>query len=186
MKILLTILLSIMVELSADEIQRVESMLSDISKLENKQDFTQKEKNYINKINNLENQLKITKNRVKTKEIKKVKIKENNITCLTNQKLEEKNPFPKLKMKKEYQDTKSDITFFKASSFKLIKEAKIYDGVEANIVATWEDKTSFTSNQRDNQWIKITGYFVDKQWKPTEKEMWIKSVNVVNKSKALK
>jgi len=205
MKITLFVLFTLFISLHANEIQRIESMVQDISQL--RSDYTQtetklaecksklqnskqllaqyakQEKIYLNKIHNLENQLKKYKDRVKVKEKVKSKNQIKSKICLNNQKTEDDNPFPTLKMKKQFSVPQEEIIFFKASSFRVNKEAKIYDGVDAKVIGTWEDRRSFTSNQREGKWIKITGYFVEKVWQPSQKEMWIKSCNVINRSK---
>lgn len=208
MKIVLTVLMVIFMQLNADEIQRIESMVEDISKLRSdytltqdklakcsaklKNDFTtesdyvKKEKEYINRIISLENQLKKAKNRVVIKEIPKSKNQVKLKVCLDNQKIESDNKFPKLKMKKEFIDESEETLFFKASSFRVNHEAKIYDGVDADVIDIWENRTSFTSNQRKNKWIKITGYFVDKQWRAATSEMWVKNCDVINRSEVTK
>jgi len=180
MKIVLALVLTITLQLSADEIQRIESMLEDI--IVQNTNYEKKEKEYENKIIYLENQLKIAKKRVIIKEIVKMKTQEKSVVCLTNQKLEDNNPFPQLKMKKEYQRTPSEIEFFTPKSFRVNGEAKIYDGVDSKVIDTWENKTSFTSNQKKKNWIKITGYFVNKNWQASSKEMWIKSCDVLSRT----
>ncbi len=200
MKIVLSILFFFSLLLNADEIQRIESMVKDISQLKNEynsteqklqqcsnrlqnsivkeSNFEKKEKKYLKRIKYLEHQLLISK---KTKKIDKKRKSVKPIKCLINQKLEEPNPFPKLKMKKQF-TPQNRVEFFKASSFRVDGEAKIYNGINADIIATWEDKTSFTSNQKEGDWIKITGYFVDKQWQASDKDIWIKSANVVKRN----
>lgn len=67
------------------------------------------------------------------------------------------------------------------SAFKLNKESEIYDAPNANVLEKWEEGTSFTSNQKYKNWIKITGYFIDKKWRPSKRELWILEENVVKK-----
>ena len=95
------------------------------------------------------------------------------------------NPFPKLLMKEraakaEKQPVKTveaeagDTLYFEASPFRLKADADIYDAPGGNIVAHWEERTSFTSNQKRNGWIRITGYFVEKKWRPSgEESLWV-------------
>jgi len=208
MKVVLSIVFLFNILVNADEIQRIESMVKDISQLKDEyktteqklhqcsnrlqngivkeSEFEKKEKKYIKRIKDLENQLKIARKKAKIKEVKKTIIKTKIKKCLINQSLEKENPFPKLQLKKEFQEKESKIEFFKPSSFRVNKEADIYDSVYGKVIETWEDKTSFTSNQKNANWIKITGYFVDKQWKPAEKEMWIKIVDLIDRDQVLK
>jgi len=208
MKIILTVLMVIFMQLNADEIQRIESMVENISKLRSdysltqvklekctaklhnnfttESDYRKKEKEYINRIVNLKNQLKKAKKTVVIKENNKSKNQVKLKVCLDNQKIESDNEFPELKMKKEFVDQNSETLFFKASSFRVNHEAKIYDGVNSKVIDIWENRTSFTSNQRQGKWIKITGYFLDKEWKATTKEMWVKNCDVINRSEVTK
>ncbi|MDY0116849.1 MAG: hypothetical protein RBR59_04630 [Sulfurimonadaceae bacterium] len=67
------------------------------------------------------------------------------------------------------------------STFRLIKESSVFNGIDGKIVEAWEEGTSFTSNQRYKKWIKITGYFKDKKWLRSKKELWILEENVVKR-----
>ncbi|MGD9655219.1 MAG: hypothetical protein AB7U44_08485 [Sulfuricurvum sp.] len=67
------------------------------------------------------------------------------------------------------------------SAFKLAKESEIYDAPKGKMLEKWEEGTSFTSNKKYKNWIKITGYFIDKKWKPSKEELWILEENVVKK-----
>ena len=80
----------------------------------------------------------------------------------------------KPKVVKNKKAKKKKVTYKKAGTFRLNKKAKIYDKVNGKEVYTWEEKTSFTSNVFKGKWIKITGYFVNKQWQPTVKCLWVK------------
>jgi len=77
------------------------------------------------------------------------------------------NVFPKLKMR-------TKIISFKASAFRLNKNAHIYGNLNARTVYDWEKDTSFTSNQKTDQYIKITGYFKNKVWTKASRELWVK------------
>ena len=208
MKILLSILILLLMELNADEIQRIELMVKEISKLRDayvktgtdlatckhkakentlmESDYKKREEKYINRINYLENQLKLSKKIVIIKEKIKNNSQTKNKICLDNQILEDNNPFPKLKMKKEFSNSDKKIEYFTPSSFRVKNSADIYDGVDANIIETWEDRRSFTSNTKQGRWIKITGYFINQQWRPSQNEMWVKSCDVFNRDKVSK
>jgi len=41
------------------------------------------------------------------------------------------------------------------------------------VLEQWEKHTSFTSNVKSKNRIKITGYFVNKKWRKASKEMWV-------------
>lgn len=66
--------------------------------------------------------------------------------------------------------------YFKASTFRVNKDANIYNAPEGDVLERWEAQTSFTSNMRTQKWVKITGYFINKKWHPNrEREMWVKA-----------
>ena len=70
---------------------------------------------------------------------------------------------------------------FKASAFRLNKNAAIYDKVNGGKLYEWEKGTSFTSSIKMQNWIKITGYFVDRVWMRSSKELWVKSADVIKR-----
>ncbi|MEA3374376.1 MAG: hypothetical protein U9Q62_11890 [Campylobacterota bacterium] len=106
------------------------------------------------------------------------------------------NPFPKLLMKKEYTAMKSNGTLkssagkeavekrthFKARAFRMKNRARVYDAPKGKVIATWEAKTSFTSGEKEGDWIRITGYFIDKKWRPNrDREMWVEKKNTISR-----
>jgi len=184
------VLLSLLVK--ADEIERIESLVTDIQKLRMSYDNTQeklalanrlledeKQKNIIllselenkeNIINSLENKLKNLKNSDKQNNInskKYKKVKEKDILCVENPDNNE-NVFPQLQMRKSVVDTS-------AQTYRLNKDADVYDCIEGSVVQTWEQRTSFTSNYKEGDWIKVTGFFVDKVWQKAQQELWLHS-----------
>ncbi|MEN8302647.1 MAG: hypothetical protein ABFQ64_01080 [Campylobacterota bacterium] len=70
---------------------------------------------------------------------------------------------------------------FKASAFRLNKNAAVYDKVNGKKLYEWEEGTSFTSSIKTQNWTKITGYFVDRVWMRSTKELWIKSTDVIKR-----
>lgn len=63
-----------------------------------------------------------------------------------------------------------------ARAYRLLREADIYDAPGGKIVAHWEAQRSFTSMQGEGAWIRITGYFVNKQWRPSREEsLWVRA-----------
>jgi len=154
----------------ADEIQRIDSIVNDISKIRKNYEtklFIAKEKNIALK-QELQNS-KLTMKKLKNQ------IKKLSITAKTkeNQRI---NPFPNLKMKYE------KIELFQASAFRLKNDAKIYNSVDTvKTIATWEKGTSFTSNEGTDDLIKITGFFVNKVWTKAEQDMWIHSSDTIKR-----
>ncbi len=189
MKQIFTLFFLLTLVVHAGEIQRLESMVSDIDKIKN--DLQQeKDKNrvlnkklefYSNKIKNLNNQISILKSKIKSNKMVKKIVKVEKKCSLNNQIKEENNPFPSLVMKKKYKND-YDVRYVKASSFRTNGQVKIYDSIDGSAIAVWNDKTSFTSNQRAGKWIKITGLFVNKIWQPAGQELWVKSCDVLNRT----
>lgn len=68
-----------------------------------------------------------------------------------------------------------------AATYRLTCESDIYDFVNGKVVDHWDAERSFTSNKGAKGWIKITGYFVDKKWQKAEKELWIKSSDILKR-----
>jgi len=188
------LILIIALSLEADEIQRIESIVNDIAKLRVKYEQCQnnlevKNKEYEKKILSLENKIKILEKQLKSKEkyIKKekyktkiqTKTKYKTVKTLVTTQCQEQNPFPKLIMK---DGVKKEIpTLTEASAFRLNKDAKIYNAVDGSVLDTWEKSTSFTSNQRTQSWIKITGYFNDKVWHKSKLELWIRASDALQR-----
>ncbi len=69
----------------------------------------------------------------------------------------------------------------KASSYRMKNETAVYDKINGNVVAIWEEKTSFTSNIKQGDWVKITGYFVHKKWQRAKKELWVQSKDTIKR-----
>ena len=166
MKILILALISCFVGLNANDVQRVDDMVHDIQilKKNSQQDVESKnasEQQLKEKITLLES--KIKQQSLELQKKPKVQIKTVIVT-----KTKDDNPFPKLQMKPK---------FFKAGTFRVNKDADIYDSKDGKVIDRWEKGTSFTSSKRTDDMIKITGYFVDKIWRKSEKTMWIQSEN---------
>lgn len=181
-------LLVTFVYMHADEVQRIDAIISDITQLRSEynnctsevktysdklqhqediiQKFEKKELEYKQRIMQLQEQLQKLQ---KLKKPKKVFFKkQKSVVC------KDDNPFPKLKLKKKYQN----ITVTKAHTYKLIHNASIYNNFDGSVIDDWEQETSFTSNIRSEDMIKITGYFVKKSWVKAAKDMWIKAEDV--------
>lgn len=133
------------------------------------------EKKYKAKINNLENQIKSLNNLVIVKEKELVKLK--NIYSKTSKtqtkvqcSLENKtNMFPKLTMREEKEKQEGPATY------RLTQDSVIYSDVNGKEIDKWEKSTSFTSILRLGEWIKISGYFVERKWQKAQQQMWVKA-----------
>ena len=181
--------------LHADEIDRIDNIVNDISQLRSSYESCQKEltdekeKNsvlrkeiasmedlnarnkepFVKEMEALKKELEESRKLLeqKEKEIKNLNSRIVNIETPNNR-------FPKLVMKEEAQKKDSNLTYFEATTFRLKDKSYIYDGVGGQKVDIWEKDTSFTSYIKKDGWIKITGYFTDRVWVPSnEKELWV-------------
>lgn len=91
----------------------------------------------------------------------------------------ENNPSSKLVMKENVEIIES----FKASPFRLISDSDIYDSINGNVVYNWDAKTSFTSSVMTQNWVKITGYFVNREWQKADEELWVEKINTIKRLK---
>jgi len=171
MKVML--LLFFVCSLYGDDIQRIDAIVSDIQQLRIDYNKSQNDLKLSKKrVKYLENKLKIATNLLKTKENKNYRYEEKQINNLNTQ----RNKFPKLKMR-------TKLVFFKASAFRLNKDAFIYADLYKKKLYKWEKGTSFTSNQYTQDYIKITGYFKNKIWTHATMPLWIKITDVVKREK---
>lgn len=200
MKILTVIFLMALSLSASDELDRVNSMVDDISKLQIDYQACQKELADANQTNNalktemgsmeelnarnrepFEKEIETLKKDLdsskkllakKDKEIQSLNSKINNIETPDSQ-------FPKLIMKDEYSNKDSNITYFKAMTFRLKDDSYIYDDANGKKIEIWSKNTSFTSYMKKDGWVKITGYFIDKRWvSAKDREMWVKKSSI--------
>lgn len=189
----------------SDEIQRIESIVKDITQLRKKYQTSQeelklkeiKEQKQDERIISLEKQIEIYKKQVKLKEKKikklKPKIKEKEKICkpakiketiiYKTQKLDNPNKFPKLILKPKYIKYKKIL--LKAKTYKLVLSSDIYDSTYGNKIDYWKKGTAFTSNEKavaknHDSWYRVTGYFIKNSWVPAKKQMWIKAKHIKN------
>jgi hypothetical protein len=171
------------------EIQRIEDIAKDISKLRQKsqrckeelsssRNLSEENIELQKRVQELEEVVKKQKTLLKTKEKK-----EKNLFIYSNR-CEDESPFPDLMMKDEYKKelpNKNEIITFKASAFRLKTDSVIYDAANGKKIDLWEKGTSFTSNSMMDGWIKISGYFVKRKWKKAQKELWVKSAQTIKR-----
>lgn len=173
----------------SDEIQRIEHIIKDISKLRIENERCKEELSGSDKL--LEENIKLKKRVNELEEIVKkkeilLKTKENREKKLFPQsaKCEEESVFPSLMMKEEYKeasDDKNRIVTFKASAFRLKTDSIIYDAPNGKNIDLWESGTSFTSGSMTDGWVRISGYFVKRKWRKARKEMWVKSAQTIKR-----
>lgn len=197
MKFLLIFTFVVINCLNANEMQRIESIVKDISELRAKYAASQKElsiekkKNKsLNKeiklysdftkkeIDSLKLKLKKTKKQTKNENVPECIPEKIIVTKVLTKTIQEDNAFPELQMKSD-----EKIEIFKASSFRLKNEALVYDAIGGNEINKWVAKTSFTSNQQTKRWMKVTGYFVEKVWTKALIDMWIERADIIKKDK---
>jgi len=183
MKVLFLILLFLSFT-KADEMSRIEAIVADITELRTEYKECQKELN--------------SKDTSSTRKYKKLYQKEKQKNTILKAELEyssaldksnknltkrikklekelktKQDNFPKLMMKdKTEEDDK--LVRFKATSYRLKYDSIIYNSINGKMITKWVKNTSFTSSVKTKSWIKVTGYFVNKKWTPSKKDMWIK------------
>jgi len=184
--------------LNADEIQRIESIVNDITKLRiqyeeckntQKLEITAVKKQEKIKIAKLEKDIENYKKLLKTKEkeiksLKKAKTKKKKqiskkpveVPFCKPVAADNSNKFPKLILKDKYNN--ENIIKTTPSSYRLNKDAKVYNAINGKLIEEWEKLTSFTSDRRSDSWVKITGFFINKVWVRAESDMWIKFIDV--------
>ena len=81
-------------------------------------------------------------------------------------------------MPKENLEQKEEVQITKASTYRLSSDGAIYDSPNGKQINSWTKNTSFTSNRKTINWVKITGFFIDKKWKKAKEDMWIKKSQV--------
>lgn len=99
------------------------------------------------------------------------------------------NPFPKLMMKSDKKPetpSKREVTGMvvsaTGSAYRMKCDGKIYDQPEnGKQIDVWEEKTSFTSNVSQGEWIKATGVFVEKRWQKARKAFWIRKEDALKR-----
>lgn len=99
------------------------------------------------------------------------------------QAMHEENEFPKLKMKESSAKvtSESEDLYATQATFRLTNDSSIYNAINGAKVTQWSKDTSFTSNLRSKNWIRISGYFVDKVWQRAKEELWIENSNVMQR-----
>jgi len=86
--------------------------------------------------------------------------------------------FPKLTMKPgfEHLQEPQKSKWSSSKTYRLKHEAKIYDAIRGKVLETWKARRSFTSMYQKQDWIRITGYFVDRKWRSARNEsLWVKA-----------
>lgn len=173
---------------NCDEIQRIEHIVKDISKLRLEYERCKEElgsSTLLEENSRLQNRVQELEKVVKKQEILlKTKEKRAKNLFIYSDRCEEESPFPDLMMKDEHKEVsadKNEIITFKASAFRLKTDSVIYDAAEGKKVDIWEKGTSFTSNSMMEGWIKISGYFVKRKWKKAQKELWVRSAQTIKR-----
>jgi len=64
------------------------------------------------------------------------------------------------------------------TTYRLKNDSKIYSKLDGDEIYIWEKDKSFTSNIKTQNYVKITGYFVDRKWQKAEEELWINKVDI--------
>jgi len=154
--------------LYANDIDSVDSIVKDIENL--RVEYSECKKNldkFEKQVENIKNTLLAKENIIKNLSFKVEKLEK---------KLEETHTsmnFRKNKLEK--------IQKFSPATFRLNTQADIYDSVNGVKIARWHYKKSFTSDTQTANWVKITGSFVQQEWKKSDSELWIKKENITKR-----
>ena len=124
----------------------------------------------------LEEQVKHLKEEIASKNEEIVQLKEQLKQEKAKKKVLQQHVDEYLKTQKKYalKSQKQNITIITPSAYRTSKDAEIYNGINGKVIDKWEKGTSFTSYINADDWIKITGYFVDRKWRKAQKDLWIK------------
>jgi len=182
----------------SDDIQRLETIVKEITQLRSDYEACEialqskkitiipsldEEREKLEKKLQKQEKLLLTQDK-KIAYLEKLLQKPKNKTVVVAQVCEEENPFQKLMMKESPKDSLKaplKVRAMAPTTFHLKVDAMIYDAPDGAKIESWEKETSFTSNKRAKNWIKITGYFIDKKWISSKTNMWIKEEQVLKK-----
>ncbi len=155
--------------------------------LKESKSFAQENSELTKKIQELEKLVKKQDTLLKIKEKSSTPLKKESVVIVPKKVVceeKEENSFPDLMMKEKFAKksiSKEMPQEIEAASYKLNVTASVYDMIDGKEISKWEEGKSFTSNIQSQNWIKITGYFLDKKWLPSQKEMWMKLEKVEKK-----
>ncbi len=137
----------------------------------------------------LKNQIAILEKKAKNEP--KVVVKERIKEVIKEKKIYPKddNVFPDLMPKnpnttkdilknKEIIKDKEIVQETKPTTYRLKNDSKIYKTLTGGEIYMWEKDRSFTSNIKTQNFVMITGFFVNQVWQKAEEELWIKQVDV--------
>jgi len=112
--------------------------------------------------------------KLKEKDKKNKKIKKQKKELPAKKVKQVKKIVPEKTVKKKVLYSKEDIINIKPATFRLNYDSVILDDINGEKLSVWKKGKSFTSNIKTKSFIKITGYFKNKRWVKSEKDMWIK------------
>ena len=164
----IVVCLAFVVFLYGGEFNNIDSAINDIVKLKNDYKKTKLELEKTKKT--------VEKQHKKIKELQKKLAKKTKVKIITKKEYAQPNKFPKLAQKK-----KPEIKNTPPNTFRLKFQSDIYDNISGKKIDNWEQKRSFTSNRATKEWVKITGYFIDKRWVKAKKDMWIQRYKVTKR-----
>lgn len=69
------------------------------------------------------------------------------------------------------------------AAYRMKSDATIYDAPEGKPLFTWEAQRSFTSGMKSGEWVRITGYFVNRKWQATRENenLWVRESDVIRR-----
>ena len=189
--LVVAIILSIFV--NASDMDRIDDIVKEIETLRKEHDkckellYKERLKNTIliakNDLLNKKNEKESKKDYklVKTKEIKNISLENKNLNKKNSEDKIIKTLENKINQENKTKKIAEKEIFSKASTYRTIKNSNIYNAVNGKILYEWERNIAFTSNIMTQNWVKITGYFVDDKWKKAKQRLWIKKINIVKR-----
>ncbi|MCD6433583.1 MAG: hypothetical protein J7L21_06040 [Sulfurimonas sp.] len=170
-------------KLLKDEIEKNTLLISEIGYMKvSKKNFYKSNKDFNSEINRYKKLLKTKDKKILSLEniLKEKSIKQ----IIVKNEFDNPNKFPKLMLKSQYRELnekKEKIELSKAGTFRLKVNSDIYNSLSGKKIDRWDEGRSFTSNVMSENWVKITGYFIDKVWRKAKVGMWIKRTEVVKR-----
>jgi len=184
---------------SSSEIGIMEAVVDDISKL--KKDYKECQQDLNNRFVKTDykelEKYKLLLKKEKEKNVKMLKdmewyaqIIETLETSLNQKKQEieklksykkEKEVIKIVKSKKLTKKAPQKVKHIKPSNFRLKQDSFIYNKPNGKKMFKWLKNRTFTTNIRTDDWVKITGYFVNRRWTKAQEDMWIEADRVLKR-----
>jgi len=184
---------------SSSEIGIMEAVVDDISKL--KKDYKECQQDLNNRFVKTDykelEKYKLLLKKEKEKNVKMLKDMEwyaqiiETLETSLNQKKQEIEKLKSYKKEKEVikivepekltKKAPQKVKHIKPSNFRLKQDSFIYNKPNGKKMFKWLKNRTFTTNIRTDDWVKITGYFVNRRWTKAQEDMWIEADRVLKR-----